>query len=85
MQSGKAVIQTVFGAHFLKEVSRAQLESAAKSLLPPHIQQQLRKADKGEYVIPLAKAFLRKGIIKLSANADFKSLTRENIKKVGTF
>ena len=85
MQSGEAVVLTVFGSHFFKEISRSQLESAAKSLLPLDLQHSLKKADKVDFIIPLARAFIRKAIVKLPAKANFKSLAREEITKVGTF
>ena len=85
MQSVEAVVLTAFRVHFLKEISRGQLDSAAKSLLTWDLQHQLKKADKGDFIIPLAKAFIRKGIIKLAAKANFNNLAREDIRKVGTF
>jgi len=45
----------------------------------------LRKADKRNYIIPLAKAFVKRGIIKLRVQASFERLSREDISKVGTF
>lgn len=84
MQSGEAVVLTAFGAHFFKEV-RSQLESAAKSLLHPDVQQALRKKDKVDFIIPLARAFIKKQIVKLSSKAEYKSLARDDITKVGTF
>ena len=85
MQSGEAIVLTAFGAHFFKEISRAQLESAARSFLSPGPQQALRKADKVDFIIPLARAFLRRRIVKLLPKANFKSLAREDVIKVGTF
>ena len=85
MMSAEAVVLTAFGAHFFKEVSRSQLESASKSLLPLDVTQQLKKRDKGDFIIPLAEAFLKKGIVKLTEGANLKNLAREDIKKVGPF
>ena len=42
---------TAFGAHFLKEVSHAQLTSAAKQLLPPNIRKTLVGAEKTTFIV----------------------------------
>ena len=85
MTSAEAVLLTAFGAHFLKEVSRSQLESAAKSLLSQQIIQQLKKADKGDFSMPLAEAFLKKGIVKVAEGCNLRNLSRGDLKKVGPF
>ena len=89
MTSAEAVLLTAFGAHFLKEISRSQLESAAKSLLPMTTIQRLKKGDKADFTIPLAEAFLKKGVVKLAedtdANYNLQNLARGDIKKVGPF
>ena len=86
MTSAEAVILTAFGSHFLKEVTRSQLESAAKSLLSPETVHQIKKnGDKGDFIIPIAEALLKKGTIKIegSSDIDLKNLAREELKKVG--
>ena len=85
MTSAEAVLLTAFGAHFLREVSRSKLESAAKSILPSDTIHQLKKADKGDFIIPLAEEFLKRGVIELAQGANLKNLAREDIKKVGPF
>ena len=67
MRSAEAVLLTAFGAHFFKEVSRSQLESVAKSLLPQHWLHQLKKADKADFLMPFAE--------------DIKNLSRGDLKK----
>ena len=57
MTSAEAVLLTAFGAHFLQEVLRSQLESAAKSLLSQQIIQQLRKANKEDFQCLLQRPF----------------------------
>ena len=65
MQSGEAIVIVAFGAHFLKNVARNQLKSAAKSLLSPKDGKDLQKAEKHRFIFPLAKAFVNKGIVKI--------------------
>ena len=83
MTSAEAVILAAFGAHFFKEVSQSQLESAAKSLLP--LKTVSQKGDKRDYIMPLAEAFLKKGIIKVVGRSNLKNLARGDLKKVGPF
>jgi len=71
-----------FGAHFFKDISRQQLESAVKSL---NIQENLKRAEKNEFIFPLAKALLTKGIIKIKKNAKMDNLCRDDLKKVKPF
>jgi len=85
MNSAEAVLLTAFGAFFFKEVSRSQLESAAKSLLPQHRLNQLKKADKADFLMPLAEVILKKGIVTISKDCDIKNLSRGDLKKVGPF
>ena len=82
---GEAIVLVAFGAHFFKDVSRSQLESAAKSLLTAAERKDLYKAEKSKFVLPLAKAFVRKGIVKIASSSKITTLTRNNLKKVGTF
>jgi len=84
-KSAEAVLLTMFGVHFYKEITRGQLESAAKSLLPTNIVTSLKKADKEDYAMPLAKVFIKNGIAELKKDADLKELGREDITKVGIF
>lgn len=76
---------TTFGAHFVKEISRGQLEAAAKSLLPPETRRKLVKAEKSQFILPLAKAFVNKNIVKITKGVNFSSLTRNDVKKIKTF
>jgi len=48
---------TTFGAHFVKEVSRAQLSSTAKLLLPVHMKKKLVEAEKAAFMTSLALLF----------------------------
>lgn len=84
-QSGEAVVIVAFGAHFFKDVARTQLESAAKSLLTPAERKRLVKAEKSKFVLPLAKAFLERGIVKVDKGCKLSKLSRNNLQKVGTF
>ena len=84
-QSGEAVIIVAFGAHFFKDITRSQLESAAKSLLTPDERKALHKAEKAKFVLPLAKALIDREIIKVNKGANMSRLTRNNLQKIGTF
>jgi len=72
----KPLFLVAFGAHFYKDISRGQLESAAKSF------GITKKHEKSDYMIPLAKSLLNNGFIKIYKNADFTSLGRDDIKRV---
>ena len=76
---------TAFAAHFLKEVSRSQLQSAARTLLPDRERKRLQTLEKGELIIPLAKAFLKNNIIHVKTGADMTSLSRSDVQKIGPF
>ena len=78
-QSAEAIVLVAFGAHFYKDISRGQLESAAKSFGIP------KKHEKSDYMAPLAKSLLNNGFIKIYRNADFTSLGRDDIKRVKPF
>ena len=81
--SAETVLLTAFGAHFFKEVSRSQLESAAKSLIPL---KTIQRGDKRDFIMPLAEAFLKRGVIKIQGSScDLKNLARGDLKKVGPF
>ena len=62
MKSAEVVIMVAFGAHFIKEVSRTQLNAAVKSLLPSKQRKLLSGAEKSKLIKPLAKMFLYKGM-----------------------
>ena len=73
-----------FGAHFLKEISRTQMLSAAKRLLPLQ-KKTLNSLEKNEFLVPLGTAFVEQGIIAIRKGALVKDLSRNDIEKVGTF
>ena len=75
---------TAFGAHFLKEISRTQLLSAAKRLLS-HQKKTLNSLEKNEFLIPLGKALVEHSIIAIRKGALVKDLSRNDVEKVGTF
>ena len=72
-----------FGAHFLKEITRTQLLSAAKRLLPQQ-KKTLIGLEKNELFIPLGKAFVD-NIIAIRKVAPVKDLSRNDEEKVETF
>ena len=74
----------VFGAHFLKEISRTQLLSAAKRLLPQQ-KKILNSLEKNEFCIPLGRTFEDNHIVQVRKGALVKDLSRNDVEKVGTF
>lgn len=72
-----------FGAHFLKEITRTQLLSAAKRLLPQQ-KKTLNGLEKNEFFIPLGKAFVDNNIVAVRKGALIKDLSRNDV-EVGTF
>jgi len=85
VQNAEAVVLVAFSAHFFKDISRSQLESAAKLLLSPSQQQSLHKAEKIKYVVPLGEAFLAKKIVKVKKGVKLSKCARGDLEKVGTF
>ena len=79
-KSARVIVMEAYGAHFLKEVSRSQLLSAAKSLLPIDQRRNLCGVEKTSLLLPLARAFIMNNIVKIKGN-----LTRVNVEKIGTF
>ena len=83
-KSGGVIVMVAFGAHFLKEISRTQMLSAAKRLLP-HQKKTLNSLEKNEFLIPLGKAFVEHSIIAIRKGALVKDLSCNDVEKVGTF
>ena len=71
-----------FSAHFLKEITRTQLLSAAKRLIA---QNKKKIHHFGKELVPLGKVFVQKGIVKIRKGANIKDLSRNDVDKVGTF
>ena len=76
---------TAFAAHFLKYISRSQLLSAAKTLLSSGDRKQFHGAEKSHFLVPLGKAFVTKGIVKINKGACIESLSRNDVTKIGKF
>ena len=85
VKSGQVLVMTAFGAHFLKDISCFQLMSAAKSLLSSHDRKELHGAEKSHFMVPLGKAFVKNGIVKINKGACVESLVRNDASKIGTF
>lgn len=83
-KSATAIILEAYGEHFIKEVSRIQLLSAVKTL-PTEEKKSLQSAEKSEFYLPLGKAFVTKGIVCIKKGASLKSLSRQDVQKVGAF
>ncbi len=52
-----------FGVHFLKEISRPQLQGAAKYLLSSESREKLTGCDKSAFIVPLAHTFVDREIL----------------------
>ena len=70
---------TTFGSHFVKEVSRAQLSSAAKVLLPVHMKKKLVGAEKAAFITSLALPFLDHNIVLVYKSAMLSNLSRGDV------
>jgi len=83
VQDAEVVVMVAFGVLFMKEVSRSQLQSAAKSLLSREERKRIGSgADKSQYLIPLANALRANGIIEISGK---QPLSRNGVKKIKPF
>ena len=86
LKSAEVVVICAFEAHFIKEVSIAQLCAAVKSLLSKEERKGLTNAEKSKFLIPLAKVFLSKEIVTFkNVKANLTNLTMNDITKSGTF
>ena len=85
-KSTGVVILCAFEVHSLKEVSRGQLQSAARFFAKnPEYKKSITKAEKAELLLPLATSFLREGIVAIRNGADKSFLTRNDVSKVKHF
>lgn len=57
-------MMTAFAVHYLKEVTRSQLLSAARNLLTKE-KNRLQPLEKSEFMLPLAKVFIKKEIVEV--------------------
>ena len=76
-ESASVIVSVAFTAISIKYVTRAQLASASKTLklsLKPSL-------SKEEYVVPVARALIKEGFVKLSSG----EVTRENVVKLKSF
>ena len=75
---------TAFAVHFLKEVSRSQLQSAARKLLTKQEKIWLQPLEKSEFLLPLAKAFIKKKVVKIKKGANPQT-SRDDLIKISPF
>ena len=83
-KSATVIMLEAFGAHFIKEITRAQLMSATKSLIPQK-KKKLQNAEKCDLYIPLGRAFVQNGIVHIKGGSNIEDLSRGDVSKVGTF
>ena len=72
-------------SHFIKEVSRAQLCAAVKTLLPKKQRKLLMGAEKQKFLKSLAILFLNRNIVSVKKHCNLENLIRDDVSKVGTF
>ena len=75
----------IFGAHTYREVTRTQLASAIRYFTKGEERKILSKKEKHELVNPLARMFLKKGIVIIRKGANLNNLSVEDVNKEGTF
>ena len=80
IKGAEIIILSAFRVHFLKDVSRGQLQAAATTLRVKGI----ASLDKKNMLIPIANAIVKKGIVIIKENVSLAKIRREDIKKVGT-
>ena len=85
VKSAEVIVMTAFQQHRIKDVSRAQLVGAVKSLSSPDVRRKYRVADKASLVPPVARALLVRGIVSISPSAAIDNLVPTDVKKVETF
>ena len=82
IKGAEIIILSAFRTHFLKEISRGQLQAAATTLKVKGV----ATLDKKNMLIPIANAMLKKGIVVTKRDVNLAKISkREDIKKVGTF
>ena len=80
-KSAEVVIQCAFNAHRMKEVSRQQLQSAAR-----RFKLQISSKNKASLLIPVAAALIKNQIVKVASwLGDYSNLTRMDVCKMSVF
>lgn len=85
MGSAELIVTEAFKAHFIKEVGWSQLMGAAKTLLDKNQQMQLKVVEKAKLIMPLAEALIKNNTVEVKRGASLLSLSRDDVKKIGTF
>ena len=85
VKSCEVVVATAFQSHFIKEVSRSQMDGAIKILMSKEDRKELKGVEKAKLLPPLAQALIKKGIVEVDEGADMGNLSRVDVKKWGYF
>ena len=80
--SAEAVVLAAFEAHFLKDLTRAQLNSALKSLCSTEEQNNLSGKEKSKLVIPVATQLIAKNYVRIEDGIKLGSITRDDVQKL---
>ena len=73
-----------FQQHGIKDVSRSQLFGAMRVLCSQEVKRKPRAADEASLLLPVAKAFISRGICAVSIGADMGKLVSD-VKKLELF
>jgi len=83
ISSAEAIVSMAFGAHHVRQIQRGQMELAVRTL---GVSENLKRAEKHEFIMPIARALLNRGIIKIAAkDANIRNLCQNDLKKVKAF
>ena len=87
IKSVEVIVSCGFKETFIKAVTRSQLISAARTLLPKDEAKELRTVDKQKLLVPwpLALAFLKKKIVGVKKGSKVNNLTQNCVKLIGNF
>ena len=80
MKSSEVVVAAAFQSHFIKEVSRSQMDGAAKFLLSKEERKELKGAEKSKLLLPLVRALIARNIVQVADGAALDNLSRVYVK-----
>ncbi len=74
-----------FQQHRIKDVGRAQIVGALRSLCPPDVRKRYRASDKASLILPVAEALVDATIVRIAEGANYSNLAPQDVTKIGTF
>ena len=83
VSSAETIVSMAFGAHHIHQIERCQMESAVRTL---GVSENLKKAERHEFIKPIARALLNRGIIKIAVkDTNIRNLCQNDLKKLKAF